>query len=88
MKPMIVRHNLTSSEDPTGFSYNGTLNTTRRGHTCQKWNVDQPHVSSISKWFNEDHNYCRNPDNEDFPWCYTTDSFIRWDFWHVSHFGM
>ena len=25
-------------------------------------------------------NYCRNPDGESFPWCYTTDKSKRWDY--------
>ena len=25
-------------------------------------------------------NHCRNPDNEPFAWCYTTDADTRWEF--------
>merc|ERR1712179_482006 len=35
-----------------------------------------------------DHNYCRNPDNEDEgPWCYTTDPNKRWEFCDVPLCG-
>ena len=56
-----------------GTAYHGFVNVTVNGYPCQKWNVDQPHVrgSNIGN-FNEDHNYCRNPDKSPGrPWCYT-----------------
>lgn len=30
-----------------------------------------------------DSNYCRNPDNERQPWCYTTDPNTRWEYCQV-----
>ena len=30
-----------------------------------------------------DHNYCRNPDGEPKPWCYTTDPNVRFEFCDV-----
>ena len=29
-------------------------------------------------------NFCRNPDGEDFPWCYTTDKNKKWDYCDIS----
>ncbi len=34
-----------------------------------------------------DNNYCRNPDNERMPWCYTTDSETRWEYCKVPSCG-
>lgn len=34
-----------------------------------------------------DNNYCRNPDNERKPWCYTTDSQTRFEYCNVPRCG-
>lgn len=34
-----------------------------------------------------DNNYCRNPDNQRKPWCYTTDSETRWEYCQVPTCG-
>ena len=34
-----------------------------------------------------DKNYCRNPDNERMPWCYTTDADTRWEYCKVPSCG-
>lgn len=34
-----------------------------------------------------DNNYCRNPDNERMPWCYTTDPETRWEYCRVPRCG-
>lgn len=34
-----------------------------------------------------DNNYCRNPDNERMPWCYTTDNETRWEYCKVTTCG-
>lgn len=34
-----------------------------------------------------DKNYCRNPDNERSPWCYTTDPETRWEYCSVPSCG-
>ena len=73
----------------TGEGYTGTLSTTKSGKTCQRWDGTSPH------WHNQNpdnfpeksltaaENYCRNPDGEPAPWCYTTDPEERWDFCDV-----
>eukprot|EP00300_Choanocystis_sp_HF-7_P033038 c4525_g1_i1.p1 GENE.c4525_g1_i1~~c4525_g1_i1.p1 ORF type:complete len:583 (+),score=86.28 c4525_g1_i1:46-1794(+) len=65
-----------------GESYRGTANTSALGHACQRWDASTPH----SPWFNQENspraglteNYCRNPDGESGPWCYTIDG-ERWE---------
>ena len=38
-------------------------------------------IGSLAK----DHNYCRNPDWEEKPWCYTMNPSIRWEFCAVRN---
>ena len=50
---------------------------------CQKWTDQKPHAHTRTPSNYPDfglgpHNYCRNPDGEDAPWCYTTDPHSRW----------
>ena len=32
-------------------------------------------------------NYCRNPDHEKMPWCFTTDPETRWEYCKVPSCG-
>ena len=51
-------------------TYNGTLNVTLKGYTCQRWDSQHPHMHNwnFPDHFPNDaslydaHNYCRNPD--------------------------
>lgn len=54
---------------------------------CQRWDTTTPHHHTFTDSdFPGDgsksaaNNYCRNPDNEPRPWCYTTSEFKRWAF--------
>ena len=69
-----------TADDPRGILYAGNQNTTVSGLACQKWSSHVPHPSNVARFFAEDHNYCRNPDLEEKPWCYTMDPDIRWEF--------
>ena len=75
--------------DQQGKNYTGTISKTRHGNTCERWLSVTPytHRSSGKK---EDHeNYCRNPDNSVYgPWCYTTNSGVRWEFCDIPYCGM
>ncbi|NWV64471.1 PLMN protein, partial [Malurus elegans] len=67
-----------------GEDYRGRITTTESGKTCQHWNTQSPHKHG---WIPDrypckglEENYCRNPDGEKKPWCYTTDSSMRWEY--------
>lgn len=66
-----------------GRFYQGKINVTKTGIPCQKWDSQTPHShDSPPKIFPElrnSENYCRNVGGEEkHPWCFTTDSTIRW----------
>eukprot|EP00075_Anas_platyrhynchos_P001321 XP_005015962.2 plasminogen [Anas platyrhynchos] len=67
-----------------GLSYRGTTSITESGRKCQAWNSKSPHnLEKILKKFpNADlrENYCRNPDGDDRPWCFTTDPNRIWEY--------
>ena len=59
-----------------GRDYAGAASVTASGRTCQAWAVDTPHEHDFNGL---DGSYCRNPDGEPSPWCYTTDPEKRWE---------
>ncbi|XP_044024914.1 plasminogen [Siniperca chuatsi] len=74
-----------------GGAYRGTIAVTESGKTCQSWSSQTPHQHNRSPdnypCKGLDNNYCRNPDNERMPWCYTTDSETRWEYCKVPSCG-
>lgn len=65
-----------------GHDYRGTLSQTVSGRTCQAWTSQSPHrhdraPERFPGTGLGDHNYCRNPDREARPWCFTTDPEVR-----------
>ncbi|KAG7280568.1 hypothetical protein CRUP_028294 [Coryphaenoides rupestris] len=73
-----------------GRNYKGMVRKTRKGITCQKWNVNTPHRTKINSSTHPDgnltENYCRNPDGDQHgPWCYTTDSKTEFDYCAIKH---
>ncbi|KAM6207732.1 plasminogen-like [Sarcoramphus papa] len=67
-----------------GEDYRGTISVTESGNTCQRWSSQSPHRHARTpenypcKSLEE--NYCRNPDGEKMPWCYTTNRTARWEY--------
>ena len=57
---------------PRGSGYNGTVNSTISGRTCQHWSAQSPH-SHRYHGLADQRNYCREPNDDGAPWCYTTD---------------
>ncbi|XP_077869472.1 uncharacterized protein LOC144360991 [Saccoglossus kowalevskii] len=79
-------------EDPIGTDYRGALSTTAKGYTCMKWATQSPHEhtrtpANYPSSGLGDHNYCRNPDNSEGAWCYTTDPSERWGLCDIGHPG-
>uniref|UniRef100_A0A8C7EBX7 Plasminogen n=1 Tax=Nothoprocta perdicaria TaxID=30464 RepID=A0A8C7EBX7_NOTPE len=67
-----------------GEDYQGTVSVTESGNTCQHWSAQSPHKHARTPenypCKNLEENYCRNPDNEQRPWCYTTNRTARWEY--------
>lgn len=65
-----------------GDDYFGTVHQTKNGIPCQTWSELTPHSHSYNTKLKDQDDYCRNPTapGDKFPWCYTIDPDIRWDF--------
>uniref|UniRef100_A0A8C9FAX8 Plasmin n=1 Tax=Pavo cristatus TaxID=9049 RepID=A0A8C9FAX8_PAVCR len=67
-----------------GLNYRGTTSITVSGRKCQAWNSKSPHDhgKTPEKFPNADlrENYCRNPDGDSRPWCFTTDPSVPWEY--------
>ncbi len=75
-----------------GRFYQGKANTTKDGLRCQKWFTNEPHPQTIPEGvFPEMAGaaaLCRNPGGtEPFPWCYTTDPLVRWQYCDIPLCG-
>ncbi|XP_071095334.1 hepatocyte growth factor-like protein [Haliotis cracherodii] len=71
--------------------YLGTVATSVTGKTCQRWKAQVPHEHRFkgpilrspsgfaSETLDEAVNYCRDPSDAGFMWCYTMDPRSRWE---------
>lgn len=60
--------------------YNGTRSITVSGIICQRWDSLTPHIPKSWPTGEGHENYCRNPDDDEKPWCYTSDPQVRWEY--------
>ncbi|TSY83944.1 Protein Dok-7 [Bagarius yarrelli] len=75
----------------SGVQYRGTANTTLSGAPCLPWSSDLMYnelsvdtVNDASQRGLGDHAFCRNPDNDKKPWCYTMNNgVISWEYCEV-----
>jgi hypothetical protein len=78
-------------------TYMGTTSTTRYGVSCQRWDANTPHnldgkrdlfLNLPDATPSDADNFCRDPDGQGAPWCYTMDPRTRWDLCGVAQCGM
>ncbi|KAJ6669067.1 hypothetical protein lerEdw1_007876, partial [Lerista edwardsae] len=75
-----------------GFTYRGNVSWTVLQKTCLHWNSHLPLESNHNAFMENadfyglgDHNFCRNPDGDEKPWCFVNvDNKLKWDFCDVS----
>ncbi|KAL4229347.1 hypothetical protein ACF0H5_012386 [Mactra antiquata] len=69
----------------TSKRYDGRQSTTNSGTACQRWDSQSPHTHNFNRapypisFVRNGKNFCRDPDNEGTPWCYTADPKFRWE---------
>uniref|UniRef100_A0A8W8MGF7 Metalloendopeptidase n=1 Tax=Magallana gigas TaxID=29159 RepID=A0A8W8MGF7_MAGGI len=61
----------------TGWEYSGKIGVTKSGRTCQAWGSQTPHEHSYGT--DLPGNYCRDPSDTGYLWCYTTDPDKKWE---------
>ena len=74
--------------------YTGKVSVTESGRRCQPWALQSPQAHSVTRdnQFADGSvaaakNYCRDPDNTGYLWCYTTDPASRWERCNVDLCG-
>uniref|UniRef100_A0A8B9CMH4 Kringle domain-containing protein n=1 Tax=Anser brachyrhynchus TaxID=132585 RepID=A0A8B9CMH4_9AVES len=70
-----------------GEDYHGNVSRTESGLECQRWDAQEPHMHgyTLKHFPGKDlkMNYCRNPDGELRPWCFTTSPTKRWEYCNI-----
>ncbi|NXU51713.1 HABP2 protein, partial [Turnix velox] len=73
-------------------TYRGRVNQAMSGRTCLNWNshflLDHP-INAFMEGADShgigEHNFCRNPDEDERPWCYIRKNHkVKWDYCDVS----
>ncbi|KAK7130138.1 hypothetical protein R3I93_019693 [Phoxinus phoxinus] len=71
-----------------GETYRGPMDHTESGKECQRWDSQKPHKHTYQPHRHAgkglDDNYCRNPNNDVRPWCYTMDKSTTWEYCNIS----
>ncbi|XP_042341984.1 hyaluronan-binding protein 2-like [Plectropomus leopardus] len=75
-----------------GESYRGNVSETEDGYECLHWNshfILERGVDPFSTYEDKDglghHNFCRNPDGDEMPWCfYRKGRKLSWDYCDVT----
>uniref|UniRef100_A0A8C3UG70 Uncharacterized protein n=1 Tax=Catharus ustulatus TaxID=91951 RepID=A0A8C3UG70_CATUS len=73
-------------------TYRGRVNQAENGRTCLHWNshhlLDQPFnafMEDADSYGIGEHNFCRNPDDDEKPWCYIRkNKEVDWEYCDVS----
>ena len=72
--------------------WSGTIRHGMSGRLCQEWVLNTPHEHTrhTDSAFPDGsqkaaRNYCRDPDGEGRPWCYTVDPNVRWEYCPIPH---
>ncbi|XP_045177663.2 plasminogen-like [Mercenaria mercenaria] len=81
----LIPKNKTGCFSGRARDYTGTKSTTASGYQCQSWGSQKPHEHKYKEKqfsdcsFCQAKNYCRDPGNDGFLWCYTIDPDKRWE---------
>ncbi|XP_078420829.1 factor VII-activating protease-like isoform X1 [Cetorhinus maximus] len=76
-----------------GENYRGNVSITQQGRNCLYWSSHLLLKKNINIFGEEaegnglgDHRFCRNPDEDDKPWCFfkETNGKLKWDFCAIS----
>uniref|UniRef100_A0A8C1VBX4 Kringle domain-containing protein n=1 Tax=Cyprinus carpio TaxID=7962 RepID=A0A8C1VBX4_CYPCA len=76
----------------SGAQYRGVVNVTVSGSSCLPWNSDLlfteltvETVHSAARRGLGEHAFCRNPDQDKLPWCYTmTERAVSWEYCDIK----
>ncbi|XP_045199612.2 hepatocyte growth factor-like [Mercenaria mercenaria] len=67
------------------YKYLGNQSTSFSGKICQRWDVKYPHNHDLhgnlfkGEGISDASNYCRDPVETGYLWCFTTDADTRWE---------
>ena len=80
-----------------GLTYSGKVSVTQQNIPCQRWDLQHPHIHVYTdpsmfpdRTLADAVNYCRVPNGNGLPWCYTTSIEQHWDYcdFEMIYWGM